>query len=159
VELYWEGWQTEPVSPELALVDPVLRARLLARPRLGGSTLVVPSVDWIGQPPVLPASAIPEPARGEAATDGRQVRRSDVIAWTSFTAACGTALALVVLAHSQHARRIHVPQPLGPVVALVTTHSPPAAPLEQRTEAEKRRLAILLRSPMRDPFSPASSGR
>jgi hypothetical protein len=159
VELYWEGWQTEPVSPELALVDPVLREKLLARPRPSASTLVVPSVDWIEQPLVLPASAIPEPTRREAATDGRQIRGSDVIAWTSFAAACGTALALVLLAHSQHARRIHVPQPVGPVVALVTTYTPPAAPLEQRTEAEKRRLAILLRSPMRDPFSPASSGR
>jgi hypothetical protein len=130
VEFYWEGWQFEPVSPELALVDPVLRERLLA------------------QPVVLPAPPMPDPPLG-----GRQIRRSDIIAWTSFAASCATVLALVTLARFQHPRHTPPTPSVGPVVALVTTYTPPAAPIDQRSDAEKRELAALLRSPMRDPFS------
>ena len=159
MELYWEGWQPEPVSPELALVDPVLRERLLSHPRLNTVTPAVQVVDWIVPPLVLPAPPMPDPARGGAAREGGQMRRGDIVAWTSLTASCGTALALVMLAHSQHPRPIRPAPPARPAVAFVTTYTPAAPPLEQKTEAEKRRLALLLRSPMRDPFSRASSGR
>jgi hypothetical protein len=87
------------------------------------------------------------------------MRRSDVIAWTSLTASCGTALVLVMLAYSQHPRQTHPTPPVGPAVAFVTTYTPPTPPVEQKTGAEKRRLAVLLRLPMRDPFSRATSGR
>jgi hypothetical protein len=87
------------------------------------------------------------------------MRRGDVVAWTSLTASCGTALALVMLAYSQHPHQAWPTPPVGPAVAFVTTYTPPTAPIEQKTDAEKRRLALLLRLPMRDPFSRADSGR
>ena len=159
MEIYWEGRHPEPVSPELALVDPVLRETLLSRSRLTGSSRAEPSFDLIGQPLVLPPPPIPASARSGAATGGEQMRRSHVIAWTSVTTSCATAFAIAMLAHSQHPRQTHATPPVGPAVAVVPMYTPSATPVEQRTEAEKRRLAILLRSPMRDPFSRASSSR
>jgi hypothetical protein len=63
-----------------------------------------------------------------------------------------------VLAHSQHPGRARPATIVAPTVAVATAHTPPPAAADQRSAAEKRELAFLLRSPMRDPFAPASSG-
>jgi hypothetical protein len=135
VEFYREGWQPELVSPELALVDPVLREKLLS---------CAPVVEAVGEPPVLPAPAL---------ADVLPMRRGDVIAWTSVVASCATAFALVMLAHFQHSPKPHPTPVVAPRIALITTYTPPPAPTDTRSEAQKLELASLLRSPARDPFS------
>jgi hypothetical protein len=154
VETYWEGAQAEMVSPELALVDPVLRERLLSQSPVVGRGTAEPPVD---STPVEP----PTPSGG-------RVRRGRVVAWTSISASCAVAFAIVMFALAQHPSGAHAIPPAGPAVAVVTTYTPPATvtpaqtavttstTVDQRSEADKIRLQVLLRAPMRDPFARSS---
>jgi len=150
VEVYWEVREpellvSELVSPELALVDPLLRERLLAQSRLHGSLRAEPQVQPIQEPPVL------------AEPGGAQLRRGQAVAWALVTTSCAAALAITTFALARGTGRPAVAPPAPPVVAVVTSSTPPRATpvVDHRTEAQKLELAVLLRSPMRDPFSPA----
>jgi hypothetical protein len=157
VETYWEGLP-EPVSPELALVDPVLREKLLSQWPLTDSHDDEPPDHCIDEPLDLPAAPVTASTDGSDAVEGH-TRPSHVIAWGSVTTSCATAFAIAILGLSQHPGKTVLPPPAAPAVAVVTAYTPPAAPVDQRSETEKRALAALLRSPMRDPFSHASPGR
>jgi hypothetical protein len=146
VEFYWEGWQRELISPELALVDPVLREKLLSQPEPPTDHEVAP-LDSVEPTPELQAFVSEYP------------RRNNTVAWASLTASLVTALALFVLALSQRPHHAPPAPAVAPTaVAIVTTYRPPAPPVDHRTEAQKLELEALLRSPARDPFSPVSSG-
>jgi hypothetical protein len=162
VETYWEGSQAEVVSPELALVDPVLRERLLSQSRPGRKGNAEPATDPIDEPPVS-TPTVPDSTPSEAELGRGPTRRGRVIAWTSVTASCAAAFAIVALAYAQHPSGTHAP-PASPAVAVVTTYTPPptvtppaaTTTVDQRSEADKIRLQVLLRSPMRDPFARTS---
>jgi hypothetical protein len=159
VETYWEGRLPEPVSPELALVDPVLREKLRLQSLTAAGGLGERRAEAIGQLLVFPSPLVHASAPRASATRREQMRRSDVIAWTLVAMSCATAFAVAVLAHARHPHRAPAAPLVRPVVAVIPTYTPSATTVEQLTEAEKRRLALLLRSPMRDPFSRASSNR
>jgi hypothetical protein len=150
VDTYWEGRTPEPISPELALVDPVLREKLLSQSRPSVAELLVDLV----VPLDLPAAAVPAAGPGEDVAGERRTRWSRLVAWGSVTASCATALALAAVAFTEHPHGAGAVPPVAPAaLSVVTAYTPPAPPVDQRSPAEKRQLASLLRAPMRDPFA------
>jgi len=121
-------------------------------------------VDPIGAPFAPSTQAVPDATPTVAEQGGGQTRRGRVVAWTSVTTSCAAAFAIVMLAHAQHPNGTHAIPPASPAVAVVTTYTPPptvtppatTTTVDQRSEADKIRLQVLLRSPMRDPFARTS---
>jgi hypothetical protein len=154
--------RSEVLSPELVLVDPELRRRLLSRPSQPATATQPrrPST-W---PPLRVAAAKP-PAPMPAARTAKR-RGASKRAYVFVTAAAIVAVTAVILAQTMAVRPTVPEAPTAPAAAVATpaqtvtveAHFTPPPPAKHLSAGEKQRLASLLRMPMRDPFAPATPG-
>ena len=157
--------RSEPLSPELVLVDPELRRRFLAQQPQAAKTPRSYSPPATRAPQVLrlaaPTRRAPAPTN-DVPTERRASPKvpSLFVAATAAAAALGMILAQALSSDpglpapgATTAQKSGVLTPPTQTVAVVPSSTPPTTPVKRLSPDEKHRLASLLRLPMRDPFA------